>query len=139
MDNVNTQKTVKAGLIGTFAMTLLMLAGPMMGIPKMDMGNMLGIMNPIIAMPYWMGWVMHFIIGIVLTYLYAAFLINKLPSSGWKRGALWGLIPFFVSQLVVMPMMGAGVFTGGNVTMIMGSLLGHLVYGAVVGIVYGDG
>jgi len=139
MDNVNVKKTVTAGLVGTLAMTVLMLVAPMMGMPKMDMGNMLGAMNPIMTMPYWLGWVMHFIIGVMLTFMYSALVINKLPSSGWKRGAIWGLIPFFITQIAVMPMMGSGFFTGGNMNMIMGSLLGHLVYGVVVGIMYGDG
>ncbi len=139
MGNVNVQKAITAGVAGTFVMTLVMLVGPMMGMPKMDMGAMLGPMNPIVAMPYWMGWVMHFIIGVVLTLIYAAVFINKLPSSGWKRGAIWGLVPFFVNQIAVVPMMGGGFFTGGNMTMIVGSLVGHLLYGAVVGIVYGDG
>jgi uncharacterized membrane protein len=36
-----------------------------------------------------------------------------------------------------MPMMGAGIFSGGNIPMIMGSLIGHLAYGALVGATYG--
>jgi len=44
-----------------------------------------------------------------------------------------------VAQLVVTPMMGGGVFSGGNMAMIVGSLMGHLVYGALVGAVYGGG
>jgi hypothetical protein len=37
---------------------------------------------------------------------------------------------------MVMPMMGMPIFSGSAV-MAMGSLLGHLVYGAVLGLVYG--
>jgi hypothetical protein len=36
-----------------------------------------------------------------------------------------------------MPMMGMPVFSG-SVMMAMGSLVGHLVYGAVVGGIYGE-
>ena len=53
------------------------------------------------------------------------------------RGALYGVAPFLVAQIVVMPMMGMPVFSG-SVAMAMGSLIGHLVYGAVVGGVYGE-
>jgi hypothetical protein len=137
--NLNIQKVVIAGFLGTLAMTVLMVMGPMMGIPKMDMGQMLGPMNPIVQMPYAMGWVMHFILGIVLTGIYASVFLNRLPSDGWKRGMIFGLIPFLLKEIMVSPMMGMGLFEGGNMMMIMGGLLGHLVYGAVAGLVYGDG
>ena len=137
--NLNIQKVVTAGFLGTLAMTVLMVIGPMMGMPKMDMGQMLGPMNPILQMPYAMGWVMHFILGIILTGIYAAVFLNRLPSDGWKRGMIFSLIPFLLKEIMVSPMMGMGLFEGGNMMMIMGGLLGHLVYGAVAGLVYGDG
>ncbi len=139
MKELNWRKIGLAGLAGTLAMTMLMLIGPLMGMPKMDMGSMLGPMNPIVALPYWMGWVMHFIIGIVLTGIYAAFSIKILPSDGWKRGAIFSLAPFLMKEIIVSPMMGMGVFEGGDMLMIIGSLLGHLVYGGVMGFVYGEG
>jgi len=139
MKELNWRKIGLAGLAGTLAMTMLMLIGPLMGMPKMDMGSMLGPMNPIVALPYWVGWVMHFIIGIALAGIYAAFLINILPLDGWKRGAVFSLAPFLMKEIIVSPMMGMGVFEGGDMLMIMGSLLGHLVYGGVMGLVYGEG
>ena len=139
MENLNYQKVVTAGLAGTLAMTILMLVGPMMGMPKMDMGNMLGPMNPIMALPYWLGWVMHFVIGTVLTLIYAAFLMSRLPSDGWKRGMIYSLLPFLVKEIAVTPMMGMGLFEGGDMMMIIGTLMGHLAYGGVMGFVYGDG
>jgi hypothetical protein len=36
-----------------------------------------------------------------------------------------------------MPLVGGGVFSRGDLQMIAGSLLGHLVYGGVVGWIYG--
>jgi len=36
----------------------------------------------------------------------------------------------------VSPMMGGGLFSGGNLVMIAGSLMGHLVYGGLVGGLY---
>lgn len=41
-----------------------------------------------------------------------------------------------MAQIMVMPMMGMLLFSGSAV-MAMGSLIGHLIYGAVVGGVYG--
>jgi uncharacterized membrane protein (DUF485 family) len=52
------------------------------------------------------------------------------------RGATYGLAPFLMAQLIVMSMMGMPVFSG-SATMAMGSLVGHLVYGGVLGGIYG--
>ena len=43
-----------------------------------------------------------------------------------------------MAQLVFMPAVGAGVFSRGDVAMIVGSLIGHLVYGGLVGGLYGE-
>jgi uncharacterized membrane protein YagU involved in acid resistance len=125
--------TVKSGLIATAVMTMMMLVAPMMGMPKMPIGDMLaGFMH----MPVAIGWTMHFVIGTMLAAGYILFFKSKLPGSDLIKGILFGLIPFLMAQLVVMPMMGAGVFssnTGAPAMMVMGSLIGHMVYGAVLG------
>lgn len=42
-----------------------------------------------------------------------------------------------VAQLVFMPLVGSGVFSRGDVLLLAGSLIGHLVYGGVTGWIYG--
>lgn len=126
-------RAILAGLGGTAAMTMLMLAAPLMGLPPMPIGEMLGGFLHIGATA---GWGMHVAIGVMLAVIYAAVLAERLKGPVVARGILFGVGVFLVAQLVVMPMMGAGVFSGGKVPMIMGSLIGHLVYGAVVGGVY---
>jgi len=44
---------------------------------------------------------------------------------------------FVVAQLVFMPLVGGGVFSRGDVELLTGSLLGHLVYGGLIGWIYG--
>lgn len=134
MQRVNFGRAALAGLGATAAMTMLMLAAPMMGMPKMLIGDMLGMFLHIGSAA---GWVMHAMIGVVLALIYAGVVAEGLPGNRAVRGMLYGFVVFLVAQLVVSPMMGGGVFSGGNVSMIMGSLLGHLVYGAVLGGVYG--
>ena len=73
-------------------------------------------------------------IGVILAIGYA-FVNERLPGPAVVRGALYGLAPWLMAQIVVMPMMGMGLFSGA-VAPAMGSLIGHLVYGAVVGLVY---
>jgi hypothetical protein len=71
--------------------------------------------------------------------IYAGWFASRLPGGPAVSGAIYGFGVFLVAQLAVTPMMGGGVFSGGNIPMIMGSLMGHLVYGALVGAVYGGG
>ncbi|MCH8024951.1 MAG: hypothetical protein IIB43_09620 [Candidatus Marinimicrobia bacterium] len=136
MSNLNIRKIVMAGVAGTLAMTVFRMLGPIVNIPKMDMGMMLGVKNPMMAMPYWMGWMMHFVIGIILTFIYAAFLMDKLPSDGWKQGAIYSILPWLLMSLALAPMMGMGLF-GGTIMAGVGGLLGHLAYGSAMGYVMG--
>lgn len=137
MQHFNLTKATIAGLVGTAAMTVMMLMAPLMGMPEMNIGRMLaGFMG----IPVAIGWAAHFMIGTVLAVIYAAVFAARLPGSALMKGMLFGLIPWFMAQVVVNPMMGAGVFavnTPAPAAMVMGSLIGHLVYGAVLGGVYG--
>ncbi len=137
MKTYNISKAITAGLIATFAMTVVMLMGPMMGMPEMNIGKMLG---GFMGVPTAIGWTAHFMIGSALAVGYAVVFAGRLSISPWLRGMMYGLIPWLMSQILVNPMMGAGVFasnTPAPVLMAMGSLIGHLAYGLFLGIVYG--
>jgi len=132
-EKITFSRAIAAGLAGTAAMTVLMVAAPMMGMPPMNIGEMLGsMMGGVVAL----GWAAHFMIGVGLAVIYAALFAHRLPGPGPVRGALYSIAPWLVAQLVVMPMMGAGFFSG-SALVAAGSLMGHLVYGAVLGAVYG--
>jgi len=137
MNKPNIPKAIGAGIAGTIVMTIMTMVAPMMGMPKMDIPAMLA---NFMGFPVVVGWFAHFMIGTVLALLYVYVFIGKLPGAPWLKGALYGLFPWFLAQVMVNPMMGAGVFalnTPAPIQMVMGSLIGHLVYGAVVGLVYG--
>jgi uncharacterized membrane protein YagU involved in acid resistance len=131
--NVNFGRAVLAGLVGTAVMTVVGLyMAPLMGIPPMNPAEMLaGAMGGSLAL----GWMGHLMIGVILAVGYAV-IAPALPGPVAARGALYALAPFLLAQIVVMPMMGMPVFAG-SVALAMGSLVGHLVYGAVVGLTYG--
>ncbi|MDR0788333.1 MAG: DUF1440 domain-containing protein [Gemmatimonadota bacterium] len=124
-----------AGVIGTIAMTAVGLwVAPMMGMPAMNPAEMLaGAMGGNLVA----GWAAHFMIGIVLAEIFAL-VAGTLPGAAAVRGALYGIAPFLLAEIVVMPMMGMPLFSG-SMVMAMGSLIGHLIYGAAVGAVYGTG
>jgi len=137
MKQFSFSQAIVAGLVGTVGMTMMMLMAPLMGMPEMNIGKMLaGFMG----IPVIIGWVAHFMIGEALALIYAYAFAGRLPGSAWVKGLLFGLIPWFMAQVVVNPMMGAGVFASNTptpVAMVMGSLIGHIVYGTVLGAVYG--
>jgi len=134
LEHFNAPKAILAGLSGTVAMTALMLMAPMMGMPPMNIGNMLGaMMGGIVAL----GWVAHFMIGTVLAVLYAALFANRLPGPAVIRGMLFALLPWLLAQIALMPMMGAGFFSG-SLMAAGGSMMGHLVFGATIGAIYGQ-
>jgi uncharacterized membrane protein YagU involved in acid resistance len=129
-----TATIVISGIIATAAMTLMGIIAPVLGMPKMMVGNMLaGFMG----VPMAVGWIAHFIIGIILAAGYVLVVGPVLPGSRVVRGMLYSLIPFILAQIAVMPIMGAGFFSSNTpapAMMVMASLIGHLVYGAILGL-----
>lgn len=133
MARLNWTRAVTGGLAATAAMTALALMAPAMGLPPMNVATMLG---SVMGGSLFLGWMAHFAVGTALAVAFAALVAGKLPGPGFARGAIYGLVPWIMAQLVVMPMMGAGLF-GGSFGSGFGSLMGHLVYGAVLGAIYG--
>lgn len=124
-------KAVTAGIVGTLVMTGVgLFLAPMMGMPRMNPADMLAMQMGGNAL---LGWIGHLMIGTILAIGYAI-VAGRLPGPAPVRGALYGLAPWLMAMVVVMPMMGMGLFAGW-----MGSLIGHMVYGAVVGGIYGSG
>jgi len=136
---MNPTKVITTGVVATAVMSVVAIMAPMMGMPKMDFGVMLGVNNPMMPMPYAAGWMIHFVIGIVLTAIYASVFLNRLIGSYVVRGIVFAMLPFVIAQSMMMPMMGNGFWSGGDVMAIMGSLIGHVCFGAVLGSVYGKG
>lgn len=73
----------------------------------------------------------------LLALIYAAAFVHRLPGAALTRGMLYGALVFVAAQLVFMPLVGGGVFSRGDVELLAGSLLGHLVYGGLTGWIYG--
>ena len=134
----NVGRAVIGGFVGTLAITFLMyVGGPMMGLPRMDIAAMLGGM-----LGGWgMGMAMHILNGaVIFPLIYAFVLFAHLPGSPALKGILWGVILWVLAQIVVMPMMGAGVFglRMGGMMPAFGSLMGHIVYGVLLGWIAGQ-
>lgn len=122
-----------AGLLGTAAMTALGAMATSFGLEM----NAAAMLSGAVGIPLWAGWLAHAGIGVGLAWLYALGFARALSGPAFAKGALFGLLPFLLAQLGVMPMVGAGVFASqmGQAApmLVLGSLMGHLVYGGVVG------
>src|SRR6185295_7625937 len=60
-------------------------------------------------------------------------------NPGWQAGALFSLLPFFLSVVLFLPLSGAGFFgsnLGAGPLPLIGNLVLHLIYGAVLGAGY---
>ena len=135
--SVNFGRAALGGFVGTLAMTVMMyMVAPMMGL-HMDIAAMLG---KALGVGWAAGLVMHFVNGtLIFPAVYAFVLASSLPGGPVVKGTMWGVILWLIAQLVVMPMMGAGVFSGemGGMMAAGGSLVGHLLYGALLGAIAG--
>ena len=135
--SVNFGRAALGGFVGMLAMTAMMyMVAPMMGL-HMDIAAMLG---KALGVGWAAGLVMHFVNGtLIFPAVYAFVVASSLPGGPVVKGTMWGVILWLIAQLVVMPMMGAGVFSSemGGMMAAGGSLVGHLLYGALLGAIAG--
>lgn len=145
---MNVLGAIVAGLVGTVAISVVMAMAPMMGMPKMDIVDMLSTMfgkpNRI------MGWMMHFMMGIIFALIYAFLWSLGIGSATWVNGLIFGGVHWLVVGLVMgmIPLMHVGIRRGevkapglwmtnnGGMLAFVGGLIGHLAFGLVVALVY---
>lgn len=129
----NFRTAAVGGFAGTLGMTAMMyFVAPMMGL-KMDIAAMLG---SLMGGNWTAGMMLHVVNGtIIFPAIYAYVLYERLPGSPVVRGTLWGIGLWLLAQIMVMPMMGGGLFSSamGGMMAAMGSLVGHVIYGSLLG------
>jgi len=123
-------RSILGGVIGTVIMTMIMFVAPMIGMPKMSPPDMLAGM---MGMPIMLGWIMHFMIGITFALAYTFLFAPKVKISNiYLKGAIFGFVAFIFAQ-IAMAMMGAMVSMpkpeGSMILMMIGSIIGHIVFG----------
>ena len=134
MSNKITQAII-GGIVATAVMTAVMMIAPMMGIPKMSPPAMLSMM---MGFPIVVGWMMHFMIGIIFAIAYAFFFIKvvKKISNNILKGAIFGFAVFIFAQIAIA-MMGAMMggmppMEGSMMLIMIGSIMGHIIFGITV-------
>jgi uncharacterized membrane protein YagU involved in acid resistance len=125
-------RAILAGVIGTIVMTVITFLAPLMGMPKMSPPQMLaGMMSVSIVI----GWIMHFMIGIIFAFAYVYIISGWLAkiNSQVLKGVVFGIIVFVFAQIamkVISGMTGGMAPSSDNMFLIIvGSLIGHIMYG----------
>jgi len=145
---MNVLSAVIAGIAGTIAISMVMGLAPMMGMPKMDIVDMLSTMfgkpNKVL------GWMMHLMMGVVFALIYAFLWSRGLGSSNWLFGLIFGAVHWLIVGVIMamIPIMHVGIKNGdveapgmwmtnqGGILAFIGGLMGHMVFGLVVTLVY---
>src|SRR5215469_11111901 len=125
-------RAIVGGLAGTVVFTLMMkfLAPAMIGHP-MDIAAVLGGFTGL-GTPA--GAVIHFVLGTVGFAIGFIIVGPYLPGPGWLRGVIFMAAVWFLAGLIAMPVLGVGLFFGGAKEA-MAALIGHVVFGAILGMV----
>jgi hypothetical protein len=133
----NVPAGLVAGFIATVVLSAMMVIKGMMGVmPELDVAAMIGMM---MGASIAIGWVIHFLIGTIAWGGGFALLYGLIPGEiAVVKGIGFGVAAWLGMMIVVMPMAGAGLFgmTLGILAPVM-TLLLHVVFGAVLGGVYG--
>lgn len=147
---MNILGAIVAGIAGTLVMTMVMVMAPKMGMPKMDIVGMLGSMFSSEGNRS-LGMVMHLMMGVVFAVIYALLWNAGIGTVNLVWGAVFGAGHWLIAGVMMggMAMMHAGVKAGtveapgvfmvntGGMMAFMGGLIGHVIFGLVVALVYG--
>jgi len=119
------KNAVIGGLAGTVVMTLMMMFVAAM------LGSMLG--------GYTMGMIAHIMMGVIIFPIGYVIAYDYLPGSPLIKGLSFGVVLWIAAVVMVMPMAGAGFMMSniGGMTAVMAALMGHLVYGGLLGALAG--
>ena len=82
----------------------------------------------------------HLAVGVLAAILYGYYFEPRLAGAGWLKGFQFSLIPWFLSLVVFLPLVGGGLFgfaIGAGPLPAIGNLVLHLVYGITLGAMYG--
>ena len=129
---------ISAGFAATMVLSVIMIAKSMMGLmPEL---NVIEMLSTTMKSAPAMAWLAHFMIGVLAWGGGFVLLSRALPGkTNLAKGISFGIAAWVVMMIVVMPMTGAGYF-GLNIGMRAPAmtLMLHLIYGAVLGFVYGN-
>ena len=137
-----------SGIVGTIVLSLVMVVAPLMGMPKMDI---VGLLSTMFGKPNRiLGWMIHLMMGVVFALIYAFLWSLGFGNPNWLIGLIFGGVHWLIVGLIMamIPLMHAGIKSGevdppglwmtnqGGMMAFLGGLMGHMIFGLVVAVVY---
>ena len=140
MDFERIKSGMTAGFTATVVISLLMVAKSALGLapalnPIKDIASVVDAFAGT-RLPPDTGWLGHFVIGGVVWGVLYAWVEPSLPGEPVAKGLIFAVGAWIAMMIVFMPLAGQGFFgvDDGPIAAI-GTLVLHLVYGAVLGVV----
>lgn len=146
---MNITAAIISGLVSTVVFTMILMMAPKMGMPKMDIVSLLSTMFKKEGSPVF-GWFAHIMMGIVFALIYALLWSLGVGAPTALYGLIFGAGHWLIVGMVMgmIPMVHTGIKAGlvpapgvymtrqGGVMAFMGGLIGHMIFGLVVALVY---
>ncbi|HEY3079800.1 MAG TPA: DUF6789 family protein [Chloroflexota bacterium] len=145
------ERAIYGGFLGIALLTVWIRAAWLLGFPPLESTSMLGSMligNLLHRDPnaqFILGMIFQLILGTALGLLYGEF-YARIPGGHepWVHGVLFALVLWVIGQVITAPLLGAlagenvGIFSLGlGPLALIGGLIGHLLYGVILGTIYG--
>ncbi len=133
---MNVQRTILAGAVATAVMTLYFIMLPFTGLfPDLNIAAFLG---KIAGDSKIAGWAIHVLLGFAFAFIYARWANNILPiENNISRGVVYSIFVFLFSTVSILIINAAGLvewhMKDSMAMLILLSLTGHLLYGAILG------
>ncbi|PXX98320.1 hypothetical protein CR157_08370 [Halomonas sp. LBP4] len=132
-----------AGLVATLVISMFLILRLSAGL--MPWYNPIEIMNltaqRALGTPssIYVGWTIHFVVGTLIWGTLFGLFESDLPGgTDTRRGLAFGVIAWLVVMVTVFPLAGSGFFgLGFGLIAPISTLLGHIVFGLVLGATYG--
>jgi hypothetical protein len=133
----NALKGMIAGLIATLVLTALMQINSALDLmPQINIIRWLTALGTLSVPSAWMD---HFIVGVVVWgLLFAVYDGGASRPAHWLKGIIVGVFAWLIMMVAFMPLAGAGFFGAKvGISVPVGLLMVHIVYGVVLGATYG--
>lgn len=135
-------KGLLAGLAATIVLSVLMVIkaalGLMPAVNAIQMLTQLGAKHFGLPASPVVGWIAHFVIGVVIWGLVFAGTYKTWPGSPPIKGVVFSIMAWLLMMSMFFPMVGAGFF-GTNIGLAapIATLVLHVIFGLVLGAVFG--
>jgi uncharacterized membrane protein YagU involved in acid resistance len=120
----------KAGITGS------LIGGLVFGVMMVMMGMLVMVAGLVQSESSWVGFLVHMMISFIFGIAFAIF-AGVTKWRGWASGIVYGIVLWFLFPFILMPMlMGMPEMAFQLTSASMMSLIGHVIYGLVTGLIY---